>query len=259
MHYYIFVPKSRLGKRMEIKLIEDSNFNDAILIEGLPGIGLVGPMAVSYIIDKLEMKYVGYIESSKFPPIISIHKSKPLPPVRIYYSEKKKIAALFAEFALPLDIMNDMSDHVYEFFKSNKMGSIISIGGIPMKNSNAQTVFVVASNDTALKEARQAGLEPITEGVSTGISALLLFKSSMDNIPDTNILVPVDPTLINPQSAELAIKSINKLLKLNIDVAALENESKDVQAKIQEILKKGKETQDAHRKVVGSEGPSMYG
>jgi len=248
-----------MGKRMEIRLIGDANLKGAILIEGLPGVGLVGPMTVSYIIDKLQMQYIGYVESDKFPPIVSIHNSRPLPPVRIYYSEKKKIAALFAEFALPLDIMNDMSDKVYEFFKSNKMSSIISIGGIPTKEIDGETVFVVASNDATLKEAQKAGLKPISEGVSTGISALLLLKSSIDDVPDTNVLVPVDPTLINPESAELAIKSINKLLKLDIDVAELEKESKEVETKIQEILKKGKDSQDAHRKVIGSEGPSMYG
>ena len=41
---------------IEIKLVKDVDMKGATLIEGFPGIGLVGPMAVSYIIDKLNME-----------------------------------------------------------------------------------------------------------------------------------------------------------------------------------------------------------
>lgn len=244
---------------MEIKFINDVDLSGAILIEGLPGIGLVGPMAVSYIIDKLGMQYVGYIESSGFPPIIAIHNNRPMPPVRIYYSEKKRIATVFSEFAIPIQLTSELADKLYEMFKVKQMSSIISIGGIPMKDGG-DGAFALGSTESALKDAQKSGLQPVAEGVSTGASALMLFKAAMDNVPDTNILVPVDPSIINPESAEKAIESINKLLKLNIDVGELEKESKEVQEKIQELLKKSRETQDAHKRATGEDsGPSMYG
>jgi hypothetical protein len=46
-------------------------------------------MAISYMIDKLQMKYVGYLESESFPPLVSIHKSEPMPPIRVYCREGK--------------------------------------------------------------------------------------------------------------------------------------------------------------------------
>ena len=243
---------------IEIKLIRDMDFAGATLIEGFPGIGLVGPMAISYIIDKLEMKYIGYFESEDFPPIISIHDSKPLPPVRLYYSDKKRIVAAFAEFAIPFSLVRELSDAVFKFATEKKVSNIISIGGMPGRGTDDETVYAIASTPEALKQAEKDGLNPIIEGVSAGVSALLLFKASEVNLPDTNILVAVEPSIIDPKYAELAINSINKLLKLNIDVAELEKEAKEVEAKIQDMIKKNRETHDNYKDAVTHGAPSMY-
>ncbi|HUC38639.1 MAG TPA: PAC2 family protein [Candidatus Acidoferrum sp.] len=242
---------------INIKLFKDEDLSGSTFIEGFPGLGLVGPMAVSYIIDKLGMRYIGYMESEGFPPIVSIHESKPMPPIRVYFSDKKKILAIFAEFPVRMDLISELANKVFDFVTKEKVEKIISISGIPGKGQDNDTTFVIASNQEALKAAQKEGLRPVVEGVSAGVSALLLFKASSSNITDTNILVPVDPSIIDPKYAEQAIISINKLLKLNIDVTELEKEAKEVEAKIQEMLKKSSESQEAHRR--GAEGPSMYG
>lgn len=215
-------------------------------------------MAISYIIDKLEMKYVGYIESDDFPPIISIHSGKPYPPVRIYYSEKKKIVATFSEFAIPITLVKELSDKLFDMVKEKQISQIISIGGMPAKTDDDKTIYAIASTQDALKQAQKEGMNAVVEGVSAGVSALLLFQACVSNIPDINILVPVNPSIIDPTYAELAINSINKLLKLNIDVTELEKEAKEVDAKIRDMLKKSKETHDNYKNAAGPGAPSMY-
>ncbi len=243
---------------IKINMLQNYDLKGVTIIEGFPGVGLVGPMAISYIIDKLGMKYIGYIDSDGFPPIVSIHESKPMPPVRVYYSEKNKVVTIFAEFPIPIELVHELSNNIYDFIKEKQIERIISIGGIPGKNPEDETAYVIASNADLVKDAEKYGLNPVIEGVSTGVSALLLQRSSITNTQDTNILIPVDPNIIDPKYAELAIKSINKLLKLNIDTSELEKEAKDVEAKVRDLIKKGKETQDAHKRLT-SEGPSMYG
>jgi uncharacterized protein len=243
---------------ISINLMQETNLKDSTLIEGFPGVGLVGPMAVSYIIDKLGMTYIGYIESDDFPPIISIHNSKPMPPVRVYFSDKSKVVAIFAEFTIPINMVHELSGKLYDFVKSNNISRIISIGGIPNSVQGEGNVYVIASTEDSLNEAEKVGLNPVVEGVSTGVSAILLQKSSLSKISNINILVPVDTNIIDPKYAELAIKSINKLLKLNIDVNELEKEAKEVEAKVRDLMKKSRETHETYKKAVNSGEPSMY-
>jgi len=244
---------------IEIKMFKEVNFKGYTFIEGFPGAGLVGPMTISYIVDKLGMKYVGYLSSDQFPPLVSIHKNQPMPPIRVYVAEKEKLCTIFAEFAISMEMIAEISNVVYDFMKKNGISSIYSIGGIPMKAEDEnKTPFVITSSADTSKAAASAGLKPIDEGVATGISALLLIKATMDKLPDTNIMVPVQQGIIDPMYAEIAIEKLNKLMNLNIDVTELDKEAKMVEAKIRELINKHKESLDSHKKAVDSTGPSMY-
>jgi len=243
---------------MEIKFVKDIDLKGATLIEGFPGLGLVGPMTTSYVIDKLEMEYVGYIDSADFPPIVSIHGGKPYPPVRLYYTAKKKILAVFSEFTIPMALINELSGKLFGLIKEKQVSQIISVGGMPARDEDDKSVYAIASTTDALKTAQKSGLNAVVEGVSAGVSAQLLLNACRANIPDINILVSVNPSIIDPKYAEQAINSINKLLNLNIDVTELEKEAKEIEAKVRDMMKKSKESHD-NMKDAGSYGPpSMY-
>ncbi|MGC8585960.1 MAG: proteasome assembly chaperone family protein [Candidatus Micrarchaeia archaeon] len=242
---------------INIKMLKKLDLSGAIMIEGFPGIGLVGPMAISYIIDKLGMAYIGYIESEEFPPLVSIHKGEPMPPVRLYYSEKFKIVTIFAEFALPVELVGSITNAVYSFVTANKIKEIISISGIPSSEGGVHS-FAIASLNSLSAEVQKAGMKPIEEGVASGVNALLLMKAKLDSLPDINILVPVEQDIIDPKYAENAIDTLNKLLDLNIDTSELKKEAEEVEAKIQELIKKHSESHRSYKKVVEASGPSMY-
>lgn len=241
---------------IEIKFFKETDIKGYTFIEGFPGAGLVGPMAISYIIDKLQMKYVGYLQSSDFPPLVSIHKKEAMLPIRVYVAEKEKIVTIFAEFAITMDLVTEMGNVVYQFLRQNDISAIYSIGGIPAQD-DSKIPYAVTSNPAAAKNAQNAGMKPIEEGVATGISALLLVKSTMDKLQDVNIMVPVQQNLIDPIYAEIAIQSLNKLMNLNIDVSALDKEAKVVEAKIRDIINKHKEVHDNYKKAVDI-GPPTY-
>ncbi len=243
---------------IEIKLFKEMSFKGYTFMEGFPGAGLVGPMAISYIIDKLQMKYVGYLESSNFPPLVSIHHSEAMPPIRVYCAEKEKLVTIFAEFAVTIDIVAELSQAIYQFIRKNEIVGIFSIGGIPSQGDADKAPFVVSSLPTTYKNAQSVGLKPIEEGVATGVSAMLLIKATMDKLPDTSIMVPVQQNIIDPIYAVIAIQGLNKLMNLNIDVTDLDKEAKAVEAKIKELMAKHKESHDSFKKTAEETGPSMY-
>lgn len=242
---------------IKINMFKDIKLKGYSFIEGFPGAGLVGPMTISYMVDKLKMKYAGYVEGDNFPPLISIHKRQPVPPIRVYYSEEYKIVTIFAEFAITLDLVSELSDTVYKFICDNGISGIYSIGGIPMQ-MDTNTPFAVTSNAATAKKAASAGLKPIEEGVATGISALLIIKAAMGNLNEINIMIPVKQNIVDPGYAETAIQSLNKLLNLKIDVTDLDKEAKAVQAKIKEIINKHKESHENYKNAIDNTGPSMY-
>ncbi len=244
---------------IEITLNKQQSISGYNIIEAFPGIGLVGPMAGSYMIEKLNLEYVGRIESELFPPIAAIHKNTPMFPARIYKSEKYKLLLFISEFTIPPTLVHQLSDELLAFARKYSIKQIISVGGMPSQKPS-QEIYITSSDKDIMKKAVKTGLKSIPEGVVAGVSAGLLVKAPQFGISTLNILVEVDPSLMDPINAEKAIKGLNKILDINIDLTELDKEAKEVESNIKEMLKKVKDSHDnyAASDNVSEQGPSMY-
>ncbi|MFP3277959.1 MAG: PAC2 family protein [Candidatus Micrarchaeota archaeon] len=242
-----------------IKFFEEINLNGYILIEGFPGAGLVGAMANSYMIEKLGMKYVGYIDSESFPPIAVIHNAVPMFPVRIYADKDRKILAMISEFTIQTELVHELGYELIDFVRKTGIKAIVSIGGIPAEKPS-NDAFIVSTNENILKNAIAAGIKPIEDGVVAGVSAVLLANSSVLDIPIIDLLVEVNPEITDPKYAEIALSSLKKIINLDIDLSELEKETKIVEAKIRQMVKKAKISHESYKKATDTEttGPSMY-
>ena len=84
---------------IEIKPKKDINviskplpMNGASVLIGFPGSGLVGTIALQYMVDQLEFEQIGTMTSKFFPPLAMMNKGVINDPVRIYI--KNDIAAI---------------------------------------------------------------------------------------------------------------------------------------------------------------------
>ncbi len=246
---------------IEIKLEKKVDLKGFTLIEGFPGAGLVGPMSISYIVEKTKPEYIGYIGGDSLPPLVSIHEGAPMPSIRIYYSKKQNFICILAEFALPPELTYELSEKVIKFVEDNGISSIISVGGMPLKEGEEKylnNVFSITSKKSIGEKAQKAGIKPIVEGISTGVSAIIMLKSAQRGIENINLLVPVRDGITDPKYAELAIEAIKDFIKLDVDTSELEKEAKILESKVNEIINKNKQTHQTFKSDAEQAGPSMY-
>ncbi len=227
---------------MQIRLFKDESLEGYTVLEAFPGVGLVGAMAGSYIIEKLGMEYIGTVESDFFPPITAVHDGVPMFPSRIYKSEKLKLVLFMAEFQIPINGIRQLAQEMLSFAKKYSISGMVSVGGIP-SNKPTENIYVVSNGDIG-KISSQTGISSMGDGLIAGVSASLLNYSKDYGISATDILVEINPSIMDPKYAELAITGLNKLLGIDIDLSELHKEAKIVEAKIREMLKKIKEHQD---------------
>ncbi len=242
---------------IEIKLSKNYNLKGYTLIEGFPGAGLVGPMAASYIVEKLSMEYIGDISSDSFPPIAAIHNGIPMYTARLYMDEKRKLLVMLAEFTIPTNVVYALGMEIISFIRKYGIKNVISIGGLPMQQPG-NNAYIISSDEDFGKQAKKQGIKNIQEGVIAGVSAILLVNAVHYNIPVADILVEVNPAILNPKYAEIAIMTLDKLIGIEIDLRELEKESKVVEAKVKDMLGKAKETHDRYSKSAEPAGPPTY-
>ncbi|MEM3791420.1 MAG: PAC2 family protein [Candidatus Micrarchaeaceae archaeon] len=239
------------------KFEEKESVKDYVLIDAFPGIGLVGPMAGSYMIEKLGMEYMGYIASELFPPIAAVHNRKPMFPARLYKYQKSKLIVAISEFAIPSNVVYQLAEEILSFSRKEGIRSIVSLGGMPSSRPS-DDVFITSTSEETMKKALGSGIKPIEDGIVAGVNAVLLSLSPAFNINSTSILVEVNPFVMDPKYAEIAIKGLSKIIDIKIDLGDLEKEAKEVEAKVRDMLKKSKESHEHYDKAVNATGPSMY-
>ena len=243
---------------IEIRLFKEQNLKGYSLIEGFPGIGLVGPMAASYMIEKLGMEYIGYIASDLFPPIAAVHDGQPMHTARIYADKKNKLVVVFSEFTVPSSAVYQTGSELVSFMRKYGITRLISIGGMPTQKQG-DVPFIISPDPAMAKKAASQGIKQIREGVIAGVSAVLQISAREFGISTADLLVEVNPEIMNPKYAETAIQGLNKLIGIQIDLSELETESKEVESKVREIMKKAKDSKEHYQKQAGEEtGPSMY-
>ena len=128
--------------------------NNPILIEGLPGIGNVGKVAVDFIIEELKAKKLFDMFSYSFPHSVFVNEKNlvELPSISVYYKEfndkKRSDLLLLAGDVQPIDEESCYSfcDKMLDIFTEFKGIEIVTLGGIGLQQIPKKPKVYCTSN-----------------------------------------------------------------------------------------------------------------
>jgi len=248
-----------------VKIVEEegAEYNNPIVIEGLPDVGLVGTIAASYIVEKLNYKAIGHIESDLFPPVMVIHDGKLMNPFRIYSAEDCSVVVVLSEIALPPKAVYPLTTALAEWFhKINVKQPVISIKGLPVKNRmdiDTPEVFAVGNNEAAMKELKDKQVDILEEGFIAGTYAIMLRECSKRKISAISLLAQCYPVYPDPGAAASAIESIVKFSsKLAIDIGELLENADEIKLKARDLMQQTTLSASEMQKDMEQDMPIMY-
>ncbi|HZX20052.1 MAG TPA: PAC2 family protein [archaeon] len=218
------------------------------LIEGFPGMGLVGTIAAKYLVEKQDFDYIGHIDSNVFMPIIRIHKGLPVRPARIYANKKLKLAVLISEQVIGKQYTNTVARATVDWIKAKGFKELISLSGVRASPGTPQnTIYGIAANQESKELLKKYGLDEIEEGITTGITALILLELRTADIKAISILGNVQVAADYKAAAEV-LKKFDKMHQLNLNVEPLLNEARETEKQLIQQLQALKETKDSSEK-----------
>ena len=218
-----------------------------ILIEGLPGIGNVGKVAVDFLIDELKAKKIYEITSYTFPHSVFVNEDNlvELPIVEVFYvkSGSKRNIIFLGGDVQPVDEISsyEFSDKVLEMAQKFNVKEIITLGGIGLNDIPKKPKVYCTGNSKKMIDAYKSELVSSKlygiVGPIVGVSGLLLGLASRKNISAVSLLAETygHPMYLGINGAKEILKVLNKKLDLKIDVNKLDREIKDIES---EIMKK---------------------
>ncbi len=212
-----------------------------ILIEGLPGIGNVGKIAVDFLISELKAKKVYDIFSYTFPHSVFVNEKNlvDLPKIELYY---KKLGnndlLLLAGDIQPVDEVSsyEFCEKLLDIFQQYKGKEIVTLGGIGLAEMPKKPrIFCTANNKEIIKKYKKdTELNDKIYGVVgpiIGVSGLLLGLAEKRKISAIALLAETlgHPLYLGVKGAREQLKVLNKKLNLKLNLNKLDKEIKEIE------------------------------
>ena len=250
----------RLSEKDGFRIAETAPVpKNAVMINGLPDVGLVGLLAASHIIRSLELKEAGSLESDLLPPMIVLHGGIPRSPVRIFAGNS--LVVIISETAIPGTLLRPLANCLADWARNNTVELVLSLGGMAVGNrQDIEVPKVFAAISERKLESRLGGAaEILEEGYIVGAYGLLLRRCAEISVPAITLLTQSYYNHPDPVAAAAALRAVNKIAGLNVDTSELVGKEEEIRLRSKDMMHRTHEELAKMDKSHEYDLPPLYG
>jgi len=212
-----------------------------ILIEGLPGIGNVGKLAVEHLIDTIKAKKFAELHCKDFPPQVFINPDGTVKLVNneFYYWKAKKrnqrdLILLTGDYqGLSSTGQYDLIEKILDIAEEFGVKELYTLGGYGLGHEVEEPhVLCATTHKELVKTMKKYGAvfkknEP--GGGIVGASGLLLGLGELRDIKGACFMGETPGYLVDPKSAKAVLQVLTKIINIKVSFSALEKKAKEIE------------------------------
>jgi uncharacterized protein len=242
---------------VQVILEKEPSVKNPILIEGFPGIGLVGNIASQYIVNELNMTYLGSMSSKFFPPLAVLLGGVVNMPVRIYEDAAKGIIVLTADIPVHPLASYDVGKEIVSWAESINAKEMVCLAGITVMTEQHRVFGAVSKKD--LLERIKDVTEIFELGTITGITGSIMNECRVRNLPAICLLGETASAEPDPRAAIAAVETLNKIYNLGVSTNKLSEQAEQIEVQMAQLAQQLKAaTPEEQQSQMPKEFP-MYG
>jgi uncharacterized protein len=226
--------------RIEV-LDESVSFEHPKLIEGLPGIGLVGKIAADHMVDTFEMTHYANVLCESLPKVATYNEQDPTlsPPVRLYAAPDYDLLVLQSDIPIAPGAVADFAG-CFSGWQRDSDVTPIYLSGLPVeKEAEVPSMYGVAAGDGATLLDEGGIGNPAENGLISGPTGALLHESVAKGLTAVGLIVESDPQFPDPEAARVLIKDgIEPLTNVTIDTTDLVEHTEDIRKAKEQLAKR---------------------
>jgi hypothetical protein len=230
---------------MEIVTVKYLNqkpkLKNPMLIEGLPGIGNVGKLAVEHLIEMIRAKKFIELYSKDFPPQVFINTDGTVKLVNnefYYWKAKKKnqrdLILLTGDYqGLSSQGQYELVNTILNIAEEFNVKEMYTLGGYGLGYEiEKPKVLFAATNKQLVKTIKKQGAifkkdEP--GGGIIGASGLLLGLGKLRGLEGACFMGETSGYLVDPKSAKAVLKILTKITNIEVDFSRLEEKAREIE------------------------------
>lgn len=233
-----------------------------IVIQGLPGMGLIGKIAAQFLIKYYNGQEIARIYSSFFPPVVQIDSETGLgrlTRMEIFaITESTPNLLIITGDAQPHDIgivqvLNDVLDYVATLHAD----TVICLGGLRVHDEGPE-VAAVGYNPKTIEWLAEYDIEPLRGGEVTGAVGVLSALASERNMTSFGLLGKLTMAGTDPLASKVLLSRIDRIYKLGMDLNGLDVTIEEAQVKNERISTLAREVLEKNDDEGYGKDPGYY-
>ncbi len=232
-----------------IRVFKKPKLRNAVMVEGLPGVGNIGRVAVGYMVEELGAKKFAELYSKWFFPFVMLHKNYRIHLLKnefYYWKAKKKgqrdIVFLVGDCqSLSPQGHYEVAEKILDFAEKIGVKEIITIGGLATGElESGREVIGAVTDEKIMKKYRKFKIDfdaGEKVGYIVGAVGLLLGLWKQRGKDGLCLLGQTTgfPIVTDPKAAENVLNVLTKILSIKIDMKKLEEKVKEMEYFIKKV------------------------
>jgi len=223
-------PEAEVYELGKIKL------SSPIIFAGFVGAGIVGPLAISQIIEKLKMEQIAVMRSRYLPPSTVFTRGILRHPFRFYANKEGTICAIICEITLRMEGLYSLVSAVLDWAEKNGSKEIVILDGVASTEHDNKAYC--AAKEDLVRTMADKDINMISQGFITGIPGGILNECIVREIQGIALLAKANKTLPDPAAASTLIEALNRFYEMKIDTSELQKEKDRINSEFSELSQK---------------------
>jgi uncharacterized protein len=220
----------------EVFEIKKKELKNPIIFAGFVGAGLVGPVAINHIIDKLEMEEIAVMRSKYLPPSTVFMKGRLRHPFRFYSNPDGTICAIICEITLRMEGLYCLVASILDWAAEKGSKEIVILDGVASTEHDDKAYC--AAEEDLVRTMADKDINMIPQGFITGMPGGILNECLVRKIQGLTLLAKANKTSPDSAAAATLIEALNRFYEMDIDTTKLKEEGDRINSEFSELSQK---------------------
>lgn len=234
-----------------IEFHTDTTLDSPMLVEGLPGVGLVGKITADHLIDQFDMVHYGSAHCEGLPEVAVYQGGERSiqSPVRIYADADRDLLVLQSDVPVSPQSAPEFAACVSGWF-ANEDVMPICLSGLPEEKTGVPEMYGIGcgAGATSLEEH---GIDPPEEsGMISGPTGAILSEATKQGLDSIGLVVQANAQFPDPEAARILLtKGIGPIAGIEVETDRLVEQAERIAQAREKLAKRMQEAEDESSKA----------
>jgi uncharacterized protein len=210
---------------------EEMALDSPTLVEGLPGVGLVGKIAADHLVEAFEMTHYADLRCPGLPRVAVYRgeQGRVQAPVRLYADESRDLLVLQSDVPVSPNTAEEFAGCVTGWIADNDATPVYLSGLSAKKDDSPPELFGISTGDGDALLDEHGIVPPRETGLVGGPTGALLHEAEVSGLTGVGLVVEADQQFPDPEAARVLLEhGIGPVAGVDVETETLVEQAEEI-------------------------------